>query len=64
MNATALAGWLIPAVAQRPIVAGPVVALGPDRLDVFVTGPDSALHHKSWNGDTWSDYESLGGVIG
>ncbi|TDU87638.1 peptidase M28-like protein [Kribbella voronezhensis] len=66
MNAAALAGWLLPATAtvRRPIVAGPVVAWGPDRLDVFVTGPDSALHHKSWTGDTWSDYETLGGVIG
>ncbi|QNE21610.1 Zn-dependent exopeptidase M28 [Kribbella qitaiheensis] len=62
MNAAALAGWLVPAVARRPVVAGPVVAWGPDRLDVFVTGPDSALHHKSWNGNTWSDYESLGRV--
>jgi hypothetical protein len=64
MNAAALAGWLVPAVAQRPIVAGPVVAWGPNRLDVFVTGPDRALHHKAWDGDTWSDYETLGGVIG
>ena len=39
MNAAALAGWLVPAAVQRPIVAGPVVAWGPNRLDVFVTGP-------------------------
>jgi Zn-dependent M28 family amino/carboxypeptidase len=66
MNAAALAGWLVPATAvtRRPIVAGPIVAWGPDRLDVFVTGPDAALHHKSWDGNAWSDYETLGGVIG
>jgi hypothetical protein len=63
MNAAALAGWLVPAAARRPIVAGPVVAWGPNRLDVFVVGPDSALHHKSWTGSSWTDYESLGGVI-
>ena len=63
MNAAALAGWLVPAAVQRPIVAGPVVAWGPNRLDVFVVGPDSALHHKSWTGTAWTDYESLGGVI-
>jgi hypothetical protein len=43
------------------------VAWGPDRLDVFVTGTDSALYHKWWDGSAWgpsvTDYEYMGGVI-
>ncbi|WP_433020406.1 M20/M25/M40 family metallo-hydrolase [Kribbella sp. CA-294648] len=65
MNAAALAGWLgaISAPA-RPQPAGSVVSWGPGRLDIFVVGTDSALHHKYWDGSNWHDYESLGGVIG
>jgi hypothetical protein len=65
MNAAALAGWLgaIHAPA-RPQPAGSAVSWGPGRLDIFVIGPDSALHHKYWDGSSWHDYESLGGVIG
>jgi hypothetical protein len=44
-----------------------VVAWGPDRLDVFVTGTNGALFHKWWSGTAWgpslTGYESLGGVI-
>jgi subtilisin family serine protease len=46
-----------------------VVAWGPDRLDIFVIGTDSALYHKSWNGSSvgWkpspTGFENLGGVI-
>lgn len=44
-----------------------VVAWGPNRLDIFVTGTDSALYHKSFNGAAWSPsltgYEYLGGNI-
>jgi hypothetical protein len=44
-----------------------VVAWGPNRLDVFVTGTDSALYHKWWNGSAWgpsvTGYEYMGGVI-
>lgn len=65
MNAAALAGWLgsINAPA-RPQPAGSVVSWGPGRLDIFVIGTDSALQHKYWDGSSWHDYESLGGVIG
>jgi hypothetical protein len=31
-----------------------VTAWGPNRLDIFVTGTDSALYHKWWGGSTWS----------
>lgn len=62
MNAAALAGWLGPVPSTRPRPAGSVVSWAPGRLDVFVIGADSALHHKAWNG-SWHDYESLGGVI-
>jgi hypothetical protein len=43
-----------------------VVAWGPDRLDVFVTGTDGALYHKWWDGAHWgpslTGFERLGGV--
>ena len=44
-----------------------MVAWGPNRLDVFVIGTDSALYHKWWNGSAWgpslTGYENMGGVI-
>ena len=44
-----------------------VVAWGPDRLDVFVTGTDSQLYHKWWNGSSWgpsvTGWEAMSGVI-
>jgi hypothetical protein len=44
-----------------------VTAWGPNRLDVFVTGTDSQLYHKWWNGSAWgpsvTGYEAMGGVI-
>ena len=62
MNIAALAGWLELAAAVRPRPAGSVVSWGPDRLDVFAVGMDSALYHKAYDG-SWHDYESLGGVV-
>jgi len=62
MNIAALAGWLELAAAVRPRPAGSVVSWGPDRLDVFAVGMDSALYHKAFDG-SWHDYESLGGVV-
>jgi Pregnancy-associated plasma protein-A. len=54
------------AASIRPS-SSPVVAWGANRLDVFVTGTDSALYHKWWNGSSWgpslTGYEGLGGVI-
>jgi hypothetical protein len=47
--------------------SGPVVAWGPNRLDAFVIGTNSALYHKWWNGSAWgpsvTGYENLGGTI-
>ncbi len=65
MNAAALAGWLVEveATTARPRPAGSVVSRGPGLLDVFVVGTDRAMHHKAWDGTSWRDYESLGGVI-
>jgi hypothetical protein len=44
-----------------------VTAWGANRLDVFVTGTDSALYHKWWNGSAWgpslSGYEAMGGTV-
>jgi hypothetical protein len=41
-----------------------VVASAPGRLDVFVAGADTAVHHKSWDGSAWqpsvTGYEPLG----
>lgn len=55
------------AAAATPPTSGPVVAWGPNRLDTFVIGTDSALYHKWWNGSSWgpsvTDYEYMGGVI-
>jgi hypothetical protein len=63
MNVAALAGWLVP-VAAAPRPAGPMVSFGPNRLDVFVVGTDSALYHKAWDGSGWqpstTGYEPLG----
>jgi hypothetical protein len=51
----------------NPPTSGPVVSWGPNRLDTFVIGTDSALYHKWWNGSSWgpsvTDYEYMGGVI-
>jgi ABC-type taurine transport system substrate-binding protein len=53
-------------IAATPRGSGPVVAWGPNRLDVFVIGTDSALYHKWWDGAAWgpsvTDYEYMGGV--
>jgi hypothetical protein len=40
-----------------------VASWGPRRLDVFATGSDHALWHKSYDA-TWHDWESLGGHLG
>jgi hypothetical protein len=40
-----------------------VVAWGPDRLDVFAVGTDSALWHRWWDGSAWGGWESLGGIL-
>ncbi len=63
MNTAALAGWL-GAVPDTPRAAGPVVAWGTGRIDVFATGYGGVLLHKAWDGATWQPgadtYESLG----
>ena len=34
-----------------------------NRLDVFVTGSNSHLYHKWWDGGAWRGFEDLGGTI-
>ncbi|WP_203905869.1 hypothetical protein, partial [Virgisporangium aliadipatigenens] len=38
-----------------------------NRLDVFLTGTDSALYHKCWDGTRWQPsvggWNPLGGII-
>lgn len=43
-------------------LTGPPAACswGPARMDVFVRGAAGDLLHRSWNGSSWSSYESLG----
>ena len=66
------AGIIRPKLAFDSIAAsssesGPVLAWGPNRLDAFVIGTDSALYHKWWNGSAWgpsvTGYEHMGGTI-
>lgn len=40
-----------------------VVSGGPNHLDVFTRGTDNQLWHRWWNGATWSNWESLGGIM-
>jgi hypothetical protein len=58
---------ILTAAVSRPNPSGPVVAWGPNRLDAFVIGTDSALYHKDWNGSVWQPsvggYESLAGIV-
>jgi len=46
--------------------SSPVLAWGPERLDVFVVGTDRKLYHKWWNGSAWgpslTGYENMAGV--
>jgi hypothetical protein len=39
------------------------VSWGPNRLDSFIRGNDNGLWHKALNGNVWSNWESLGGVL-
>ncbi len=52
---------LYPALTVTTPLAGPPAACswGPERLDVFVRGPGGDLLHKGWDGEGWSDFESL-----
>jgi|GEM_PF-729931 len=54
-------------VAAAPRTSGPVVSWAPNRLDVFVIGTTSGLHHKYYNGSAWgpslTGYEFMGGTI-
>jgi hypothetical protein len=46
--------------------SSPVVAWGPDRLDVFEVDTDRRLYHKWWNGSAWGPsltaHEDLAGI--
>jgi C1A family cysteine protease len=46
------------------IIDGPAAASwASNRIDVFATGTDNAMHHRWWDGSAWRGWESLGGVI-
>jgi len=41
-----------------------VAAWGPNRLDMFGIGTDSAMYHKAWNGAEWeAAWDDLGGTF-
>jgi hypothetical protein len=58
------AGWSgwegLGGILESPPVS---VSWGPDRIDVFTMGTDSALWHRWWDGNAWGGWESLGGII-
>jgi hypothetical protein len=39
------------------------VSWGPNRIDCFARGTDSAMYHRWWNGSAWGGWENLGGII-
>ncbi len=47
------------------IVTSPpsAVSWGPNRLDIFAVGTDSAMYHRWWDGSSWGGWESLGGTL-
>ncbi|HLI71707.1 MAG TPA: hypothetical protein VKV19_18270 [Ktedonobacteraceae bacterium] len=42
-----------------------VTSWGPNRLDIFDIGTDSAMYHRAWDGSAWypSSWENLGGTF-
>ncbi|MCK6211598.1 hypothetical protein KZX45_13690 [Georgenia sp. EYE_87] len=55
----------VPAPRGEAVTMGtPTVVASGERIDVFVVGPDSALHHKWFDGQAWhpsqTGWESLG----
>ncbi len=55
--------WLGWETLGGTLTSAPAVSSwGSGRLDTFVRGTDSALHHK-WYQNGWSGWESLGGVL-
>jgi hypothetical protein len=51
-----------PAVTFPTPLAGPptVCSWGPDRIDVFARGIHGDALHRVWNGEYWSEFQSLG----
>ncbi len=61
LDPAAWGGWeSLGGILQSPPVA---VSWGPNRIDVFAMGDDSALYHRWWDGSNWGGWESLGGII-
>lgn len=38
-------------------------AWGSSRMDVFAVGGGSYLYQKTWNGSSWTGWNSMGGAI-
>jgi hypothetical protein len=51
-----------PAVTVPTPLAGPptVCSWGPDRIDVFARGIHGDALHRVWNGEYWSEFQSVG----
>src|SRR6266700_803425 len=61
LDPAAWGGWeSLGGILQSPPVA---VSWGPNRIDVFAMGDDSALYHRWWDGSSWGGWESLGGIL-
>jgi hypothetical protein len=39
------------------------VSWEPNRIDCFVLGSDNAMHSKAWDGQNWSGWANLGGIL-
>ena len=60
LNAISWKGWeSLGGVCLHGIDAASWAA---NRLDIFVTGTNSAMWHKWWDGSTWRGWENLGGI--
>jgi hypothetical protein len=57
-----LSGYVSPVARPAALPSNsttPVVAWGPDRLDVFGTDSNQAALHKAWNGQAWTGWVPL-----
>ncbi|RYP50899.1 hypothetical protein DL768_003659 [Monosporascus sp. mg162] len=37
------------------------VSWGPGRIDLFALGPENSCYYTFWDGDSWNDWQNLGG---
>jgi hypothetical protein len=59
INLSGYVSPVAPPTAMPSSSTTPVVAWGPDRLDVFGTDSNQAALHKAWNGQAWTGWVPL-----